>query len=424
MSSASSSPARLSNETWEQISTAIDKNDLAGVKKCVDDHGQTVWSNKHHYKCQCGCAETTKALEHLFNVSTSDDNKTYDVSRVQFIQKLIDEKILELSSITDEFIFKTFQGAFGWIGGWAATDLLIKNIPHSRLITMRDEYGQTAAHALICSNSNENQVLPRINTVLRMTPEPAALRKSVPSAFQSLDPKICRKDGYDCFLLAISNQDIKLAQRFLHFSSPNKLINWDQYDKKTKKFVPDYINILHRIMPKHAIMKKPEWLANMRTALDMLFNHPSGDSIDITYVSTAGVPAYAYIISYDWIDFLPISADEFWKRIGEDKKNVQFTDQQEYNQYELREFRNFGGCGPAHELDSEIMKLFTHLHSIKYKKDQATITATIQHIKITLDGFPTDYLRDISSAVYNATHRMWGYMALPEVNAYFETSKK
>jgi hypothetical protein len=378
------------------------------IKSLIWKHGQSLWTDVYHYSCMasgCGCAEEDNALDNLFSINTSDDNKTYNEEGIRFIHRLVDNKILLPSTINDEFVMKKIGELYGWIGDVAKSEALIKIIPKQRLVSMLDEYGQNLIHCVISSYASDEQTTALIDKLVDI----------------GVSYRLPRKDGYTPFLLAVGKLNVTLMDKFRNGANVNQLINDEEYivNPQTGKIkaMDNYINILHRICCRHAIAKTPKYIFELKHAFKILFEM----GIDVNYVSTFGVSAGSYIVAYNMFPLLPISKDEFWDLFGNDKKKIKHLPK-EGDDYQLQNFRKYSGSDEEHELDKQIHPLLSQLHKNRYKKDQETIDITIIMIKNKLATFYKDYLVDISGHIHNATHNLFGYGDITEIKAFFENS--
>jgi hypothetical protein len=373
------------------------------IEALIETHGQSLWIETFHSTCGapgCGCVERTTPLKALFRINTDPTTREYDTERLALIQRLIDEQILSVETLDDKFVMDNLQ-MFGWVGDLKKVELLLHNIPVDRFIAMRDEYEQTALHVVLSGSSSEAQMISVGERLIEM---------GVPTGAK-------RDDGYTVFALAVDSLCVPLVRMLRGTSDVDDLLTRSQYTPNPltgkKEYVPNQINLLHRILPYHALLKSPEALEDMRQVLEILFEM----GIDLNYVDSFGVPAYRYVIAYQWIPYLPFSEEEFWNRIGLEQKYQEHPLREGYqDEMDLEDVFQYSEPG----LDARIAVLFESLHATRYQKSPQTIAQTVVRLKRELETYPPQYLARNSSNFSNATHRLFGYKCLPEIEKFFE----
>jgi hypothetical protein len=394
------------NTNVQELVDAISALDYATIVELVKNNGHAIWTGKHLSKCMCGCVETDIPIKMLFFMASGDDEsiRTHNANKLVLIQKLIDSKVLLCETLTDDFIMGEFSHIYGWDDCIKKIELLLKNLTPERIQKMRDEHDQTPILAVMIGHSSQQQCTKLVTQLMEI----------------GVDFAHARNDGLTPFMHACFDLNLELIEKFRTSATtpinPNQLYNCQDY--VNDELVDNYISILHRILPMYATNKDLAILADMRKVLKILFEM----GIDIKYKSSRQhIFVYSYIISYGWIDFLPITANEFWTLIGldKDKNNGGMYALHEQYTYSCDTIKLSHSNGNVAD-DLQMINLIKYLHARKYKKDYKTIQKTISYLKETLALFPVNYLKSISPDIGYSTHSLYGYQNLPEIMAYFE----
>lgn len=389
-----------------ELITAIRRTNFDDVKALIDEHGQDLWKGVHHSLCQCGCTVGVEPLKVLFNVvdelllfeSKEEEAEAYTATKLEYIQRLIDENVLLMETVSDEFIIDQFCEIYGKTPNVARVRLIIRNISRDRLVNMRGKENVNPIMAVTCSSATSAQTNELVDELMAY----------------GVDYKVKRNDGYSPFFIAVTSLDVPLVEKFRHGTDVNALIDWSVYTDG--EHVSNYVNILHRLLPRFATSKRPDWLDALRRIIAILFDM----GVNINAVSSyTNVSAYSLIIAYDYIDLLPITKDEFWARVGEDKRGIKYPLHHPH-QYSLDPQGEHYTDNRIARRTVRVRQLYKYLHKIRFKKDQDTINDTVAHITHFCSQYTKEQREQLYNDIDSATHDLFGYMQIPEVKSLFE----